>query len=234
MAIATLLPRQTYYRNCTRDEEGFLISDENCYVSFWNTKAGIIVKWSLFLAILVSLTLYLLIGYLHARKRVRAGLPPLGYHRFLVNRATLAQVDPRYRYPQSTFTPYHHNQGNNGDGYQYYNMQGMPPPPVYDPNAPRPPVYEPPAGASKYGEGNGTTSSPPPPMDNNNNNNNGYMYAPPPGPPPPPQAAVVAPVPSSSVNNQYAPPPSGPSPPPPSTQIQPQGTGNNTTNPFRS
>ncbi|KAK4659555.1 hypothetical protein QC762_111325 [Podospora pseudocomata] len=216
MAIATLLPRQTYYyRNCTRDEDGFLISDENCYISFWNTKAGIIVKWSLFLAILLSLTLYLLIGYFHARKRVRSGLPPLGYHRFLVNRATLAQVDPRYRYPQSTFTPYNHN----GDGYQYYNMQGMPPPPVYDPNAPRPPVYEPPAGVSKYGEGNGNGTTPPPPQDN------GYIYSPPPGPPPP---AVVAPVPSSSLNEQYAPPPG----PPPFT-LQPQGTGN-TNNPFRS
>ncbi|KAK4201773.1 hypothetical protein QBC40DRAFT_48579 [Triangularia verruculosa] len=228
---STIVARQ-YYRNCTRDEDGYLISSDTCYVSFWNTKTGIIVKWSLFLGILVFFALYLLIGYIHARKRVQAGLPPLGYHRFLVDRATLAQVDPRYRYPQSSFTPYTpYNQGypnGNGDGYQYYHMQGMPPPPVYDPNAPRPPVYEPPAGATKVGEENNvnvnvaTTSSPPPTQDNG-----GYMYAPPPGPPPPP-AAVVAPVPSSSVNDQYAPPPG----PPPPAAVQPQGTGN--TNPFRS
>ncbi|KAK4181726.1 hypothetical protein QBC36DRAFT_40110 [Triangularia setosa] len=229
---ATLLARQYYGRNCTRDEDGYLVSDENCYVSFWNTKTGIIVKWSLFLAILLFFSLYLLIGYIHARKRVQAGLPPLGYHRFLVNRATLAQVDPRYRYPQSTFTPYH-GYSNSGNDYQYYHMQGMPPPPVYDPNAPRPPVYEPPAGATKAGEGSGVnvaaTSTSPPPPPPQDSGNGGYLYGPPPGPPPPP-AAVVAPVPSSSVD-QYAPPP-GP-PPPPSGNIQPQGTGNST-NPFRS
>ncbi|KAK0729275.1 hypothetical protein B0T21DRAFT_292176 [Apiosordaria backusii] len=224
-----ILARQ-YYRNCTRDEDGF-IDEDSCYVPFWNTKTGVIVKWSLFLGIILFFGLYLLIGYIHARKRVQKGLPPLAYHRFLVNRATLAQVDPRYRYPQSNFSPYHGGYSNSGggDGYQYYNMQGMPPPPVYDPNAPRPPVYEPPAGATKVGgDGNVAASSqspPPPPQETGVGN--GYMYAPPPGPPPP---AAVAPVPSSSVD-QYAPPPG---PPPPSGAVQqPQGTGNST-NPFRS
>jgi len=77
----TLIPRQYgSYRNCTQTEDGF-IDEDSCYVPFWSTKTGVIVKWSLFLAICVAFTLYLLIGYIHAKKRIQRGLPPLSYHR---------------------------------------------------------------------------------------------------------------------------------------------------------
>ena len=46
-----------------------------------SSQTGVIVKWSLFLGLLVFITLYLLIGYTHAKKRIRKGLPPLAYHR---------------------------------------------------------------------------------------------------------------------------------------------------------
>lgn len=77
----TLIARQyVSYRNCSRTEDGF-IDEDSCYVPFWSTKTGVIVKWSLFLAICVAFGLYLLIGYIHAKKRIQKGLPPLGYHR---------------------------------------------------------------------------------------------------------------------------------------------------------
>lgn len=86
------------------------------------------------------------------------------FTQWLVSRAELARVDPRYAYPQSTYTNYR-------PGYyqQYppgYNMQNMPPPPpMYDPSAPRPPMYDGPQGGSKLA----------PTQD---------YAAPPPGPPP--------------------------------------------------
>lgn len=86
------------------------------------------------------------------------------FPQWLVSRAELARVDPRYAYPQATYTNYR-------PGYyqQYppgYNMQNMPPPPpMYDPSAPRPPMYDGPQGGTKLA----------PTQD---------YEAPPPGPPP--------------------------------------------------
>lgn len=42
---------------------------------------GLIVKWSVFLGLMVLITLYITIGYIHAKKRIRKGLKPLAYHR---------------------------------------------------------------------------------------------------------------------------------------------------------
>lgn len=86
---------------------------------------------------------------------------------FLVSRAQLARVDPRYRFPGAEATPYYYNQ------QQQYYMHTMPPPPVYDPNSARPPVYPgpPPEGATKVDPSQQQPAS--------------GSYAPPPGPPPP-------------------------------------------------
>lgn len=42
---------------------------------------GLIVKWSVFLGLMILITLYITIGYIHAKKRIRKGLVPLAYHR---------------------------------------------------------------------------------------------------------------------------------------------------------
>ncbi|KAK3336454.1 hypothetical protein B0T19DRAFT_39310 [Cercophora scortea] len=157
---STLVSRQV--RECLRTEDGY-IDEDSCDVPFWYTRTGVIVKWSLFLGLTVIFGLYLLLGYMHAKKRMQKGLPPLRYHRvclpfdfpatdpdstdrpqWLVTRAELARVDPRYQNPQAEFQSY---QPNN----QYYGMQTMPPPPVYDPSSARPPMYEgpPPEGSTK-------------------------------------------------------------------------------------
>ncbi|KAL2135625.1 hypothetical protein VTI74DRAFT_7575 [Chaetomium olivicolor] len=203
---AALFARQ--FENCTFTEDGY-IDENSCYVPFWGTKTGVIVKWSLFLGIIVLVGLYLLLGYLHAQRRIQKGLPPLAYHRFLVSRATLAQVDPRYRYSQpANIRPY------NPDT-QYLDMYAMPPP-VYDPNAPRPPAYEPPTGSTKVEPNQQRDADQGQQSQGQQPTGQHVDYPPPPGSPPPRRQSQEA----------YAPPPG----PPPST-VRPQGTGS--TNPFR-
>jgi len=108
-------------------------------VPFWWTRTGQIVRWSIFLGILVIVFAFLTLGYCHARRRINKGLAPLPYHRWMLNRQQRAAYDPSYQDPTAYYYPY------NGEGY---NMHPMPPP-VYDPRAPKPPTYQPPAGASK-------------------------------------------------------------------------------------
>lgn len=160
------------YRYCDRNADGF-IDDSTCYVPFWYTKTGVIVKWSLFLGLIAFIGLYLLLGYMHAQRRIKKGLMPLAYHRFLVNRRQRAMMDPNYQYPQPETRPYFHNQ-------QYFGMQNMPPP-VYDPAAARPPMYSGPQGPA--GPPDGATKVDP-------TQQNAYQYEAPSGPPPstiPPQ-----------------------------------------------
>ncbi|KAI1844818.1 hypothetical protein JX266_009046 [Neoarthrinium moseri] len=151
--------------------DGF-VNENGREVPFWWTKEGVIIKWSIFFGLIALFLLYLIGGYLHARRRMRKGLAPLRYHRCLVPRAQLARVDPAYAYPQNpTYTNYAAGGPPQGG---YYGMQPMPPP-VYDPN--RPPMYDvPPPGAPPQG---GSKLDPAQAGD----------YAPPPGPPPPPVAA---------------------------------------------
>ncbi|KAJ9132982.1 hypothetical protein NKR23_g11064 [Pleurostoma richardsiae] len=178
-----------------RDDVPYGFVEENGrLVPFWYSRTGVIVKWSVFLGLFTIIGLYLLIGYTHAKRRMRKGLPPLAYHRWLVSKAELARVDPRYAYPQPA--------GYSNYRPDYYGMQPQPfaaPPPVYDPNAPRPPIYDGPEGATKVAPsqyGNQPTYRPADqdqaPM--------GDDFAPPPGPPP----AVTANHTGSS-NNPYRP-----------------------------
>lgn len=71
---------------------------------------------------------------------------------WLISRAELARVDPRYAYPQpAQYTTYRP---------EYYNMQPNmpPPPPMYDP-AGRPPMYEPPPQGTKAAPNQGAGSN---------------------------------------------------------------------------
>lgn len=110
-------------------------------VPFWWTRKGEIIRWSIFLGIFLLLIAYMAIGYWHAKRRINKGLPPLGYHRWLLNRQQRAIYDPNYRNPSVYYNQY--PQGGQ------YGLQNIPPPPMYDPNAAMPPTYQPPAGATK-------------------------------------------------------------------------------------
>lgn len=55
-----------------------------------------IVRWVLFFTIFGTITLYVLVGYLHAKRRLRKGLRPLAYHRV---RFELISAPPPISFP---------------------------------------------------------------------------------------------------------------------------------------
>ncbi|KAH6669441.1 hypothetical protein B0J14DRAFT_517698 [Halenospora varia] len=122
-----------------QERQTFVTSDGQVFVenghSFWWTREGQIVRWSIFFGIFFLFLAYMIIGYWHAKRRINKGLKPLGYHRWLLNRQQRARYDPAYQNP-SVY-------------YNQYDMQANMPPPMYNPNAQMPPVYQPPAGATK-------------------------------------------------------------------------------------
>ncbi|KAL9623781.1 MAG: hypothetical protein Q9160_002012 [Pyrenula sp. 1 TL-2023] len=123
---------------------------------YWSPTAYA-VKWGIVGAIFLFALIYVVGGYLHAQRRMKKGLRPLAYHRFLVSRSQRARFEPMNNY---TFTPV-----NNG-----YAMNGYPaPPPAYNPAYPPPPNYMPPEGASKAAPAQGEYAPPagPPPAVNN-------------------------------------------------------------------
>ncbi|KIW00970.1 uncharacterized protein PV09_07492 [Verruconis gallopava] len=92
-----------------------------------------IIKWSIFLGLMGIIFIYFTVGYWHARRRIRKGLQPLRYHRWLAPKPFRQQNNAAYYNPQ------------NGT----YGMYPYPePPPVYNPNG-MPPMYAPPLGGSK-------------------------------------------------------------------------------------
>ncbi|KAG0651704.1 hypothetical protein D0Z07_2082 [Hyphodiscus hymeniophilus] len=116
----------------------FIVDDgEN---GFWWTRKGEIIRWTIFFVIFFLLLAYLCIGYWHARRRINKGLPPLGYHRWLLNRQQRARYDPNYQNPTAYYNPYQQN--------QQYGLSNMAPPPMYGSES-MPPTYQPPAGATK-------------------------------------------------------------------------------------
>lgn len=149
----------------TNPETGTVVDDN---VPFWWTRTGQIVRWSIFLGILVLVFAFLSLGYCHARRRINRGLAPLPYHRWMLSRPQRARYDPTYQDPRAYYYPY------NGDGYNMHPMA----PPVYDPRAPMPPVYQPPVGASKVDPSQVTTR---PAADGDPSPSYGAPEVPPPG-----------------------------------------------------
>jgi len=117
----------------------FIDDEDEEHVDFWWTPAGQAVRWGIFGGIILLFILYMVIGYWHATRRLRKGLSPLAYHRWLLNRQQRAQFDPSYRNPSVEYNTYRQEQ---------YGMQSFPPP-VYDPNSLPPPTYQPPSGGTK-------------------------------------------------------------------------------------
>ncbi|KAI1282870.1 hypothetical protein F5Y07DRAFT_394835 [Xylaria sp. FL0933] len=154
----------------------YIERDDGDYVWFWYTTPGLIIKYTIFFALLLLLVGWVVGGRVHAKRRLRKGLKPLRYHAWLLSRYERAQVDPNYAYPQPVYGVYRPVYGNNagGGGADYYGMHPMPPP-VYDPT--RPPVYDGPPVGSKVDpvqerQGQGQTQT------------GADDYVPPAGPPP--------------------------------------------------
>ncbi|ORY00229.1 hypothetical protein BCR34DRAFT_115289 [Clohesyomyces aquaticus] len=108
---------------------------------FWYSEKGIIIKWCILTGIFLFFITWFVGGYVHAKRRMRKGLPLLSYHRWLV------PYNERRRYgqvPQNHFSFYAPNQpyGQRPDGTY------PEPPPMYSGHD-APPGYVPPPGATK-------------------------------------------------------------------------------------
>ena len=91
-------------------------------------------------ALLFAFVLFFFVGgWWHARRRVRKGLPPLAYHRWMVQ---------RYFRPYNADTRYQQHQ-QPGQTYTMEHYSYPPPPPAYSSAEVPPPVYQPPEGGSK-------------------------------------------------------------------------------------
>ncbi|EPS40595.1 hypothetical protein H072_5553 [Dactylellina haptotyla CBS 200.50] len=100
---------------------------------WWYSDTAIIVKWTIGAVIFAIILIYFCGGYIHAKNRLAKGLPPLGYHRWMVRRQMTPQAYPT------------HFEGNNGGygNYGGYAEPYQPPPPVYNPYQNPPPSYYP-------------------------------------------------------------------------------------------
>lgn len=131
--------------DCVIDAEGF----RQCYGedSFWYSDTGIIIKWVILIFFFLLFFGWFIGGYIHAKHRLRKGLPLLSYHRFLVSYSTrrrYGQAGP----PQNHFTFYQTPTPANPAYAQRQDPAWTEPPPLYQ-NTDSPPQYYPPPGATK-------------------------------------------------------------------------------------
>ncbi|MCJ1425776.1 hypothetical protein MMC29_003676 [Sticta canariensis] len=106
---------------------------------WWYSPAASAIKWAVIGAVFLIALLWFVGGYYHAQRRMKRGLRPLAYHRWLLPRSQ------RARFPPHNVFSIHQQQAGYNDGYQ---MQSYPPP-AYDSSHAPPPAYQPPQGASK-------------------------------------------------------------------------------------
>ncbi|KAI4673229.1 uncharacterized protein J4E88_008841 [Alternaria novae-zelandiae] len=134
-------------RECGFDDNGFWYSDK-----------GIIVKWIILAAFFLIFFGWFVGGRIHAKQRLRKGLPLLSYHRFLISyseRRRHGQVPQNHFTFYQTQNPYAPNAPNP----QYTQRQDgtwAEPPPLYQ-NTDAPPQYfaPPPPGATKMNPNQG-------------------------------------------------------------------------------
>ncbi|KAL6711958.1 hypothetical protein ACN47E_003001 [Coniothyrium glycines] len=127
---------------------------------FWYSDQGIIVKWVILASLFALFMGWFVGGYIHAKRRLRAGKPLLAYHRFLISyseRRHYGQAGPaqnHFTFYQSQ-NPYQNSSSSSGAPapapapYQQRQDGGWAdPPPQYMGND-APPQYFAPAGAAK-------------------------------------------------------------------------------------
>ncbi|KAL1304003.1 hypothetical protein AAFC00_000444 [Neodothiora populina] len=133
-----------YYGNCIDDDGHYSWTDYY-------------VRYAVVAAIFFCIIVFVLGAYYHATRRIRRGLQPLPYHRWLVRRS---RWDPHRQPPQQNTYAYYANNPSqsqpmypmNGNGAQQQPPPNgwAPPPPAYGQHVwDTPPVYQPPPGASK-------------------------------------------------------------------------------------
>ncbi|KAH0144935.1 hypothetical protein KCU67_g12868, partial [Aureobasidium melanogenum] len=129
--------------------------DPNCNDDYdwWWSGTGYGVRYAIIALIFIGIALLLFGAYFHAQRRIRKGLPPLAYHRWLVSRRRYRATPFRqnnYTYYQQdpAYPPQQGHPMQNMNGAYHGPAEFQPPPPAYG-NWDAPPVYQPPQGASK-------------------------------------------------------------------------------------
>ncbi|KAF4552608.1 Hypothetical protein D9617_9g023970 [Elsinoe fawcettii] len=124
----------------TKRQCDYFDDDGDCYESWWWSDAGLAVRYAVVVIFFLLIIAFLAFSYIHAQRRLKKGLPPLGYHRWLVSR----RHHPRYNYENQNAN----YQGTNYGGQAYGMQNYQPPPPAYN-TWDAPPQYQPPVGGSK-------------------------------------------------------------------------------------
>ncbi|EOA88934.1 uncharacterized protein SETTUDRAFT_160108 [Exserohilum turcica Et28A] len=139
--------------------------ETECFVNdgFWYTEKGIIIKWIILAVFFFIFFGWFVGGRIHAKRRLRKGLPLLSYHRFLVSyqeRRRFGQVPQNHFTFYQTQNPYAPpNGGANAPYTQRQDGAWSEPPPLYQ-NNDAPPQYFAPAGPAKTGATPGASSAP--------------------------------------------------------------------------
>ncbi|KAF1351243.1 hypothetical protein BDV97DRAFT_421217 [Delphinella strobiligena] len=168
-----MAPSQHPKRQFGFDNSGDDDDDTGDSNNFWWSNEGYYVRYAIVAAVFVGIILFILVAYIHARRRIKRGLQPLAYHRWLVRRShpysrrnvfnpypQQNTYPPNAAYPNNVYA--HHGppptgQGYPMNGYTPYAPGGAPPqagwappPPAYGQDQwDSPPVYQPPVGGSK-------------------------------------------------------------------------------------
>ncbi|KAL2041413.1 hypothetical protein N7G274_005795 [Stereocaulon virgatum] len=136
--------------------------DYGAYNNGWgDSNTAIAIKWAFVGAIVLLFLLWFIGGYYHAQSRIKKGLPPLAYHRWLLPHRQRVQYMPR---PQFGYYP---QQNAYGEGYPMQNF--APPPPAYNHADIPPPVYQPPENGMKVNQVQEWAATPPGPLPNHLN-----------------------------------------------------------------
>lgn len=106
------------------------------------------IRWGIILGLVLIFSVFLVVAYTHANRRLSRNQPPLPYHRWLLPRHKRAIHEPRFRRPEANFTFYQQQQQQQ----QYQGNHGgapLPPPPGQW-SAPLPPTPPAAAAAGQY------------------------------------------------------------------------------------
>jgi heme/copper-type cytochrome/quinol oxidase subunit 1 len=146
-------------RYCVEEFDG-----THCYRDdgFWYSEKGLIAKWIILVAFFWIFFAWFVGGHIHAKRRLRAGKPLLGYHRFLISyneRRRHGQVPQNHFTFYQTQNPYgaHPNPNMQGPYVQRQDGAWSEPPPSYQNNDAPPQYFPPPPGASKTNPNQGVS-----------------------------------------------------------------------------
>ncbi|KAH0539114.1 hypothetical protein FGG08_004352 [Glutinoglossum americanum] len=106
--------------------------------NYYYTPRDLAIKWIVITSLMVGILFFVAIAYWHAQRRMKGGMAPMGYHRWLAPRSQRSRFDPEL---QNQFSFYQAHDAARND------MNSQAPPP-YNLDLGPPPKYQPPASST--------------------------------------------------------------------------------------